>query len=208
MTVGDQRRGRGRPKGTGRIDPNAIVDAALDALARGGYPALTMRGVARTMGVSLTTLQHHFPTKDALWRAAIDAMTSTAIRSRSHLDPADLSGHISAILDQGRTRPGLLASLLTDRSAGSSERIAYLADRFAGGLAQPIDRFSELEADHVIRPVDRNALLALITIGVGSIASAAGAVRAIYGFDLDDPDDRQALAAGLSEIIGLGVLER
>ena len=65
-------RKRGRPKGSGKVDPQRIVDAALDALADGGYPALTMRGVSRSVGVSLATLQHHFPTKDALWRAAVD----------------------------------------------------------------------------------------------------------------------------------------
>ena len=57
--------------GAGDIEFDPITETALDALADGGFPALTMRGVARTLGVSLATLQHHFPTKDALWRAAV-----------------------------------------------------------------------------------------------------------------------------------------
>lgn len=202
------RRGRGRPKGTGKIEPARIVDAALDALAHGGYPTLTMRGVARSVGVSLATLQHHFPTKDALWRAAVDHLTDDAIERRSHLEITDLAGRIATFLEPGAARPGLLPELLSDRSEGSQERIAYIAERFAAALVEPGERLRTLEADGVTRRFDERALFALVMIGIGSIAGAPDAVRAIYGYDLDTERGRAELAHGLADIIGLGVLRR
>lgn len=202
------RRGRGRPKGTGKVDPANIVIAALDALADGGYPSLTMRGVARTLGVSLATVQHHYPTKDALWRAAVDQLTNDAIERRSHLDPTDLAGRIAILLDQEAARPGLLPALLADRAPGSAERLEHLAERITAALVEPTERLRMLEVDGVTRRVDHRALFALISIGVGSIAGSAEAVKTIYGFDLASEPGRRELAAGLADIIGLGILRR
>lgn len=201
-------RRRGRPKGTGKVDPRAIVDAALDALADGGYRALTMRGVARALDVSLATVQHHYPTKDALWRAAVDHLTNDAIERRSHVDPTDLPGRIERLLERGAGRPGLLAALLSDREPGSHERIAYIAERFSAALAEPGERLRALEAEGVTRHFDHHALFVFISIGIGSIAGAADAVNTIYGFDLSTERGRAELAAGLADIIGLGILRR
>ncbi len=207
MTPTSVRR-RGRPKGSGKIDPATIVRAALDALADGGYPALTMRGVARTLGVPLATVQHHYPTKDVLWRAAIDHLTRDAIERRSHVDPTDLAGKVATLLERSAGRPGLLAALLSDRSPGSSERLDYIAERFTAALVEPSERLRSLEADGTTRRFDHRALFALITIGIGSIAGAADAVTTIYGFDLATERGRSELATGLADIIGLGILRR
>lgn len=202
------RRGRGRPKGSGHVEVSVIVDAALDALADGGYRALTMRGVARALGVSLATLQHHFPTKDALWRAAIDHLTDESIERRSHLDVTDLAGRIATFFEPGAGRLGLLPALLSDRSSGSDERIAYIARRFGAALVEPSERLRQLEGDGVTRRFDERALFALVTIGIGSIAGASDAIESIYGYDLGTEEGRTELARGLADIIGLGVLRR
>lgn len=201
-------RKRGRPRGTGRVQPESIVDAALDSLADGGYQALTMRGIGRTLGVSLATIQHHFPTKEVLWRAAIDHVTVNAIERRSHIDPNDLAGKIALFFEPGSGRLGLLPSLLSDRSPGSSQRLAYMTEQFTEALADPGERMAALEAEGVTRHIDERALFALITIGIGSIAGAPDAMKSIYGFDLDSVQGRTDLAEGLADIIGLGLLRR
>lgn len=202
------RRGRGRPKGTGKVDPAQIIDAALDALADGGYRALTMRGVARSVGVSLATIQHHFPTKDDLWRAAVDHINDEAIERRSNVDPTDLPGRLATFLEQGAARPGLLPALLSDRSPGSEERLAYLAERLTDAMADPARRMREFESSGVVRRFDQRTMFVLLTIGIASIGGASEATRAIAGFDLTTAGGRRRLAEGLADIIGLGILPR
>ena len=171
------RRGRGRPKGTGKVDPDDIIDAALAALTSGGYRGLSMRGIARTLGVSLSSVQNHYPTKDDLWRACVDYLTNDAMSRGRHDGPPDLARSISAFLELHGSRPGLLAALLTDADDGSTERIAYVAENFAKMLAGPAEELRELEAMGLARPVSADAFFALMTIGIGSIAGAAHALK-------------------------------
>lgn len=48
-----------------------ILDAARAIFAEGGYAALSMRGVAGRLGVTLGTVQHYYKTKDALVEAML-----------------------------------------------------------------------------------------------------------------------------------------
>lgn len=48
-----------------------ILDAAKAILAAEGYAGLTMRSVASRVGVSLSTVQHYYPSKDALVEALL-----------------------------------------------------------------------------------------------------------------------------------------
>jgi AcrR family transcriptional regulator len=50
-----------------------IVAAALRLLERGGQEAVTMRRVAKAVGVTPMAIYHHFPDRDALLRALADA---------------------------------------------------------------------------------------------------------------------------------------
>jgi AcrR family transcriptional regulator len=59
------RRPRGRPAS---IDRERIVAAAVEL----GVPNLTMKGVARALGVSDAALYHHFASRDALVAAVVD----------------------------------------------------------------------------------------------------------------------------------------
>ena len=51
---------------------SAILEAARLLLARDGYAALAMRSVAQQVGVSLSTVQHYYPSRDALIEALLE----------------------------------------------------------------------------------------------------------------------------------------
>jgi AcrR family transcriptional regulator len=50
----------------------AILEAARDLLAETGLEALSMRAVARRVGVSATAIYHYFENKEALVRSVVD----------------------------------------------------------------------------------------------------------------------------------------
>ena len=68
-----------------------LLEAAVTCLADLGYPASTVAVVAERAGVSRGAAQHHFPTRDALFTAALEHMTQVrADQLRREL--GDLSG--------------------------------------------------------------------------------------------------------------------
>lgn len=52
-----------------------LLEAAIDSLAELGYRASTVTVVAQRAGVSRGAAQHHFPTRDALFTAALEHVT-------------------------------------------------------------------------------------------------------------------------------------
>ena len=207
MTDSPPRRGRGRPRAAVAVDRTAILEAALDAFARGGYEGLSMRAVARSLGVSLATVQHHFGTKADLYRAAVDYTLADADRQRALEPRRDLNQRIRNLLDVSTARPGLMAAFLGDRSLGHEDRLVYFAERLNEVLDDPVRTLADLQAGASARPVDANALMILLIVGISSIAGAPEAARAIYGIDLISPDERNRLADALTDIIGHGIFE-
>ena len=49
-----------------------VLDTALDLFAHQGYRATTMRDIADRAGVSTGNVYHHFPDKEAIFRALLD----------------------------------------------------------------------------------------------------------------------------------------
>jgi len=52
-----------------------LLEAAITCLAELGYPASTVTVVAERAGVSRGAAQHHFPTREALFTAALEHVT-------------------------------------------------------------------------------------------------------------------------------------
>jgi AcrR family transcriptional regulator len=68
-----------------------LLEAAITCLAELGYPASTVAVVAERAGVSRGAAQHHFPTREALFTAALEHITQVrAEELRREL--ADLPG--------------------------------------------------------------------------------------------------------------------
>ncbi len=68
-----------------------LLEAAITSLAELGYHASTVSVVAERAGVSRGAAQHHFPTRDALFTAALEHVTRVrAEELRRELD--DLTG--------------------------------------------------------------------------------------------------------------------
>ena len=83
----------GRPSGPTRDTKLLICERALEVFAAKGYAAATMRDVAAAAGMRDASLYSHYPSKQAIFDAAVDHQLdrlTQALRSRRALaHPAD-----------------------------------------------------------------------------------------------------------------------
>lgn len=120
------------------VDHNAqrqhIINHAIPLFRRLGYHGLGMRQIARELGVSKSSLYHYFPSKQALFEACSEQITTPQLPSlppeasskerfellvhvAQQLD-ADFSGELSLLLDYIRpmTREETQADALIQRA--------------------------------------------------------------------------------------------
>lgn len=75
---------------SGRDTESVIVQAILTIVAEKGLDHATVREAAAVAGVSIGTVQHHFPTKDEM---LLGAFSEVVRRVRGRLASADLGGN-------------------------------------------------------------------------------------------------------------------
>lgn len=191
-----------------------LLQAAAIAIGRDGFEGASMRGIANAAGVSLSTLQNHFETKDALWTAVIDELLVPAMEAERQPNPGAsrsrslIADVIASRLDAAVSRPGLSGRLLTDASEAGEQRLAYLAEATESIRRDNRDTLAALRDEGLIRPVDVDALLLLLDVALASLSSSTKAVQTLVGPDLDDPYDRARIATALTDILLHGVLPR
>lgn len=201
------RRGRGRPRSVDAVNPRDILEATVRAVAEGGYAALSVRGVARSLGVSLATVQHHFGTRAQLYQAAVEYTLAEVERERAQISDRSLRQRIRNALAASSSRPGVLAAFVGDRAPGNDERLAHFAARYRDLFDAPEATVADLQGDRTARQIDADAFMVLLTIGITSVAGAPEAVRALYGIDVTRPEDCDRLADGLADIISNGLFD-
>ena len=98
-----------------RATRSRLLEAAISCLAELGYQASTVAVVAEHAGVSRGAAQHHFPTREALFTAAVEHVTverAAAMKEQF----AELTG--------GRTDTAAIVDLVFTLFAGSLFRAA------------------------------------------------------------------------------------
>lgn len=204
-----RRRGRPRREEGPAVTADAIVEAGLAAIQDNGWSGLALRDVARRLGVTLPAVQRHFPTKDELWRACVDRLIAERFGAGlgdELVGPADrLLAALRARFERSGVEPGLTAAMLHDRSEGAEERLDYLCRAVRPVIESGRDRLTEAVDAGVMRPVDIDIVLALIGIGLSSLANGGPALQRLFGIDLADEGQREYFAATLADILIFGL---
>ncbi|MFB8274840.1 TetR/AcrR family transcriptional regulator [Nocardia colli] len=155
------RRGPGRPRKTDAGDTKAaLLNAALQLFARNGYAGTSIRSIAREVGLSESVLYAHFPSKQAIFDAALaalgpknplDAMSDAAATLIDTDPPQYLRELIRAALDEWETdnarllisvmaRDGLLHSpALREALSAMRTPVRLLFDRWIAAGLIPAD---------------------------------------------------------------------
>lgn len=153
-----------------------LLEAAITCLAELGYPASTVAVVAEKAGVSRGAAQHHFPTRDALFTAALEHVTQVrAEELRREL--SDLSG----------ARPSTAAVIDMTFSL-------YTGTLFRAALALWVAAASEPALREQIVPLEARIGREIHRVVVG-----------LLGVDEGEPEVRELVQATLDLARGLGL---
>ncbi|MEU4730950.1 TetR/AcrR family transcriptional regulator [Streptomyces sp. NPDC023588] len=85
-----------------RVTRRHLLEAAVSCLAEHGWAGSTVSVVAERAGVSRGAAQHHFPTREDLFTAAVEYVAeerSTALRDLFHSGPAARPAAVEALVD-------------------------------------------------------------------------------------------------------------
>lgn len=205
-----RRRGRPRRADGPATTAEAILDAALESVRNHGMRGLALREVARRLGVSLPTVQKHFPTRNDLWRACVDRITTERLTELEALPAAVPGAGLTELLrrrlEEVPFTLGLTAAMWHDPEDGAQERLDYLAEKATPVIEHSQRQIEALTAAGVVRPVDAGVVTALVALGLGSLANADEALRRLFGIDLDDPAARERFVAAISDVLLNGLL--
>ena len=164
-----------------------------------------MRGLAREAGVSLGTLQNHFPTKEVPRKAVINQLIAPAELNFHEVSTADalMLELVRHRLASAVHRPGLAGRLLTDGSADGEVVLDDLVEATREGREKSRLR---LEAALQLRRVDPSALMAVLGIALPALSASKNALHKLLDIDLYDDDARERLALVLVDILLHGLL--
>ncbi|MCU1487518.1 MAG: TetR DNA-binding transcription regulator [Actinomycetia bacterium] len=181
----------------------ALVQAAITRFARDGYRATTLSSIAEDAGISPTAVYRHFPDKDAMFEAAVDAdaegmvgLARDAINGDTEGDLLALLNSLSDVLAAAVTDHPLVGRVLAGLDVLSPDRILALPS-----LAQLRSDLTELirfgQAADLVRPTldPANAALGLETLVLEHVAYLV-----TVGGPTNTSDERWAAVVSLLEV--------
>jgi DNA-binding transcriptional regulator YbjK len=178
----------------------ALVAAAAELLATGGFDAVRHRAVAERAGLPLASTTYYFASLDDLVVAAVERRGRDELAEvRAELDALPADAGVEAVVEL------VLDQLLGPGSRRSLEAVLLRYERFVGAGRRPYlgplmremrGEFDALLVDVLARAgvtLDPGALLRLVAIVDGTV---------VNGFIEADPDPRAAARAALLDVLG------
>ena len=99
----------------GRAKVQEILDVARRLFTDGGYAEMTMRQVAEQTGISLSNVQHYFPTRENLLQALLESVMAAYDPTYQALDSLEISPR--------EKLEAAIRYLLTDAKRAESEKL-------------------------------------------------------------------------------------
>ena len=151
--------GRGGPRGRYAKSEEiraAILDAALEVFAQGGFRAGSLRLVAERVGMSEPGVLHHFSSKTTLLEAVLERRDQLA---QQFIPPKTVDGEASVrgLIDLARhnaSTPGvveLYCTLSAEATSPDHPAHAYFVHRYEVTRGILLDAFADLERRDLLR---------------------------------------------------------
>jgi len=148
-----------------------IIERAVEAFARTGYPGTSMATLADDCGASKAALYHYFASKDALLFEALDRYTQRLLalveaeQSRGLPPAEELAAVVGALMNEYRNAHAYHAALLNDvkfLEEGERRRIRTQERAVVDAIAASLQRAYPGALDAGNRTVVTMALLGMI----------------------------------------------
>jgi len=121
-----------------------LLNTAADMFSTQGYAGVSMREIARVMGITQAAIYHHFPSKDDLYVAAVtfvfEQQTLEISEQMSTIDgPAErLELMISAMLEAMEQDPRFRRIYLRELLEGNEQKLAAIAENAFTAFYEPL----------------------------------------------------------------------
>lgn len=172
-----------------------LLSSARAQFVERGFDAVSIDSIARTAGVSKETIYRHFPDKEALFRAALDAQgaefdaRAAAVHEGAATGGSELAGLARAILDSALDQ-GMFGALWV--AAGVAHKMPDLAASLQSGQGMRLEPVRLALEDYARdKGVDRPVPLEL-ALDFGSLAVEGPVV--LMGFPPVPPEHRERIA--------------
>jgi len=166
-----------------------LLAAALEAFAERGYEAMSVRDLARQLGVSHNLVHHHHGSKWELWKAALEHGLADSGRellalieasgSESDWTVANRDGIAGAVALFARCPA--FARILADESARGGERLDYLFDRYVAPFARLLERLVGRAPKQSGKRLDARAALLFLFAGLTAPFALGGLASKLDG---------------------------
>jgi len=131
-------RKRGRPQGSSDIDHDNLFYSAIKVFSKKGFEACTMTEISEAAGISRTSLNYHFGSKEKLWYMGIDFLAEKFITKFNEnkelnkgLDPIPLlKATIQQIVRFNASYPEFISLTYTSLT-NKDERSKYIIEKFS-----------------------------------------------------------------------------
>jgi AcrR family transcriptional regulator len=210
------RRRAGRPDAaTGSVlSREAILEAALDAFAKAGYDAMSIRELTRRLGVSHNLVHHYFRSKGELWRACVDLSFGTlAAEIAAALAPADDNDVPTRLRELFRLFVTLTARypanglIITREGALGGPRFDYIFANYVAPNLEPVRALLTAgQKAGVLRPdLDLRTIFFLLTDGGAGPYTSRPFARRIDPRDPQRPESIAAHAELVADVLIRGI---
>ncbi len=206
----------GRPPGAdGEATRETILKAALEAFAEAGYEAMSVRALARRLGVSHNLIHHHFESKRQLWYEAIDfGLGRRASEIRQFLEipesnPQDaITGFCEGVrrfILLGAHLPAIPRILLHEFAEGG-ERLDYIYEQHLQPLVEGAIRFLKHLGDAKAGDIDARSFILLIGTSTLSLFNQSAFAEKIGGPDPFSEETVERHIRTVTRLVLTGVL--
>jgi AcrR family transcriptional regulator len=174
---------------------------------------MSVRDLARHVGVSHNLVHHHCGSKRALWQAALEHALPSSARELPALADARRGGRgweaanregIASALELFARQPAI-AKIMADESARGGERLDFLYARYIAPFARLLERLLAGAPADVKRRIDARAALLFLFAGMTAPFALGGLAAKLDGSRDVTEDDLRRFAATVAEIVAHGL---